>query len=101
MKPWGLSLLPPLCGFPHIWAHLVSNLISVAETLGPKQLGEVRVFSVYTSITEGQQGRTLRQEPGDGNRSREHREMLLTGLLPLAFSGYFYPTQYVLTSKAL
>lgn len=52
-KPQGPSLLPPLLGFPHIWAHLVSNLLSVAERLGPKQLGEERVFLVYPSVPEG------------------------------------------------
>jgi hypothetical protein len=57
----------------------VSILLSVAETLGPKQLGEERVFLVYKSITEGRQGRELRYEAGDGNRSREHRGMPVAG----------------------
>jgi hypothetical protein len=62
--------------------------------MAKKQVGEERVYSVYTSMLlfitkEVRTGTHTGQEPGGTNGGRSHGGMLLIGLLPLACSACF------------
>lgn len=54
-----------------------------------KQLREDRIYFTLLHIIKGSQVRRSRQKPGGRNWSRNHGRMLLTGLVPVAFSVCF------------